>query len=572
MDSLSLTGRRWLLAPNEAEVANTLQQQHQLHPLVARCLSQSAGRHTPEEWLNPSWDQLHSPEQMYGLPQAVDRIRRAIHDGESIRIVTDYDVDGTTSSLILQHTMRILKASGPLSYHIPHRFDEGYGFSVRAAERAAEDGVQLIITADIGVRDHDAVTRAQELGVDVIVCDHHLPDGGSPPEHAYAVLCPPQASCSYPNPALAACGVSLKLATALLNGHPKANAILNSMCKLAAIGTVADVVSLASLENRAIVALGIKSLNEPPHAPGLQALLNIAGLQIGHITAADIGFRVAPRINAAGRLDSATAVIELLNERDPIQAARMATELDQVNQRRRNVQDRLILQATDEMDPESGFGLVWGPESDGWHRGVVGIVAAKLRDKTHRPMAIASVQGDWARGSVRSTPETHAVKALESAAHLLERFGGHPAAAGFTVRTSNLPALRDHLTAYALQHQPNDTTAPELVLSAEIPESSLHENLVAEVQRLGPFGKENPSPLLAVTSVNPEWTRVMGKNHLKIGLGPMEAVWWNGAGYASQLNGLIDLAGTIGFHHWRGQKQARLTIEDARPATQPDPE
>ena len=571
MDSLSLTGRRWHFAESPIEVAHALQQQHQLHPLVARCLSQSAGSQVSTEWLNPSWDQLHSPHLMHGLPEAVERIRRAIHQGESIRIVTDYDVDGTTSSLILQHTLRILKASGPLSYHIPHRFDEGYGFSVRAAQTAAEDGVTLIITADIGVRDHAAVNRAQELGVDVIVCDHHLPEGGSPPEQACAVLCPPQAACSYPNPALAACGVSLKLATALLHEHPKASAILSSMCKLAAIGTVADVVSLASLENRAIVALGLNGLNEQRHAPGLQALLNIAGLQMGHITASDIGFRIAPRINAAGRLDSATAVIELLNERDPIEAAQKATELDQVNQRRRSVQDRLIRQASAEMDENSCFGLVWGPEADGWHRGVVGIVAAKLRDQTHRPMAIASVQGEWARGSVRSTPELHAVKALESAAHLLERFGGHPAAAGFTVRTADLPALRTQLADYASHHQSSDTIAPELILSAEVSAASLNETLVAGVQHLGPFGKGNPSPLLSVTSVTPQWTRIMGKSHLKIGLGSIEAVWWNGARYEAELQGPIDLAGTIGFHHWRGQRQARLTIEDARPATPQDP-
>ncbi len=571
MSSLSLTGRQWHLLDSPEEIREQLQKERNLHPLVASCLSLSAGRDDPDSWLAPDWSHLHPPELMRGLSTAVDRIQKAVRDEAHIRIVTDYDVDGTTSSLILQHSLRLLGARGSLSYHIPNRFKEGYGFSVQAAEAAAEEGVSLILTADIGVRDHDAVSRAAELGVDVIVCDHHLPEGEAVPKHALAVLCPPQKDCDYPNPDLAACGVSLKLATALLQHHPRHSEIIQSMCKLAAIGTVADVVSLSSLENRAIVALGLEGLNRPPHAPGLQALLDVSGLKIGQIVASDLGFRIGPRINAAGRLESATAVIELLNQRDPMEAARQAAELDQVNQRRRSVQDQLTQWAEKQLDAESNFGCVWGNEDEGWHRGVVGIVAARLRDRTHRPAAVVSVQGEWARGSIRSTPGIHAVSALDSVSDLLERFGGHPAAAGFTVHRERLPALAEGLNAYASGQLEGKTQTPQLQITAQVPVATLNSDVISSLHKLGPFGKGNPAPVIALETLVPNWVRPMGKNHLRIDLGVLDAVWWNGAKHASELTGEVELAGTLGFNTWKGQRKARLTLEDARPATRQEP-
>jgi single-stranded-DNA-specific exonuclease len=440
---LSLTGRIWELS----EQAPALDS---VHPLTARCIPSRLNGASLSDWLKPSIKHLHDPALMLGMDRATARIRAAIDDRQRVRIVTDYDVDGTTSSLILQQTLLRVGGKGLLDYHIPNRFVEGYGFSVTAAEKAAADGIGVIITADIGVKDHDAVNAAAAAGVDVIICDHHLPGGASVPERAYAVLCPPQDGCSYPNKALAACGVSLKLAQAMLVDHPNADALIRSMMKVAAIGTVADVVDLSGLENRAIVSLGVEQLRLGRHSPGLQALLEVAGLSPDAIDAGALGYKIGPRINAAGRLEGASAVVELFSERDPGRAHARARALDQLNERRKVIQGELVEACLDQLgDSLPDFAVLWGDESAGWHRGVVGIVAARVRDQINRPVAVIAVTGDSARGSVRSTPRIHAVNALSSASDLLPRFGGHPAAAGFSIDTKNLPALREQLDAFA---------------------------------------------------------------------------------------------------------------------------
>jgi single-stranded-DNA-specific exonuclease len=343
-----------------------------------------------------------------------------------------------------------------VSYHIPSRFDEGYGFSVRAAQQAAEDGVGLVVTADIGVRDHAAIEAARSRGLGVLVCDHHLPAGAAVPQDAI-VLCPPQAGDAYPNRSLAACGVSLKLAQALLREHPKRDGVIRSLLKLAAIGTVADMVSLGTLENRAIVALGLRELAQGPHHPGLQALLEVSGLTGGdaRIDEAALGFRIGPRINAAGRVAEATLVVQLLTERDPARARALAERLDALNTERRDIQKRLVEGCLAAIpDPPPPFVLLSGREDEGWHRGVVGIVASRVKDELERPVAVVSIQGEWAVGSVRSVGGVHAVRALDSVSDLLAKYGGHPAAAGFTVRTADLDALRERLSAFVAEVAP----------------------------------------------------------------------------------------------------------------------
>ncbi len=490
---------------------------------------------------------------MAGMGVALARLRRAVRDGERIRIVTDYDVDGTTSSLILQSALRILGVTDALSYHIPDRFDEGYGFSVRAADRAADDGVGLLVTADIGVRDHAAVTRAQERGVDVIVCDHHLPDGGVVPADAHAVLCPPQDGCDYPNVSLAACGVSLKVAQALLREHPRYDRFVRSLLKVAAIGTVADVVDLGTPENRAIVALGLEALRHDRHSPGLTALLEVSGVDPSQVQASDLGFRLGPRINAAGRLDSAMSVIELFFERDPDTARARARVLVR--------EVRAGLPA----EPEP-FVLAWGAEGDGWHRGVVGIVAARVRDAAHRPTAIVSVQGDRAVGSVRSLPGVHAVEALDRARDLLIRYGGHPVAAGFTVPTEHLPALQERLSAHAREAAAGALPLPTLQVEELCPADQANGQLAAALERLGPYGKGNAEPLLVLPGVRPTDLRPLGKGgkHLRFSIGELDAVWWSGDHHARDLQGTVSLAGRLGFNTWRGRKTVRFTVEDAR--------
>jgi len=571
MALLSLTGKQWKLRDTDRTVVRTLEQQLHLHPLVAECL---ASRVTDPEaarlWLRPSLDHLHAPEDLMGMPIALRRIRAAIEARESIRIVTDYDVDGTTSSLILQGALRILGAGSLLSYHIPDRFNEGYGFSVKAAESAAADGIGLIITADIGVRDHEAVNTAKANGIDVIICDHHLPAGASVPHEAVAVLCPPQEGCPYPNKALAACGVSLKLAQALLEDHPRRGAIIKSMLKVAAIGTVADVVDLATPENRAIVTHGLRGLQNGVHTPGLRALLEVSGVE-GEITAEDLGFRLGPRINAAGRLAEATAVIELFDERDPDRARGRAQALDQLNTERRRIQSSLVDQCLEQIpDPPPPFVVIWGDEADGWHRGVVGIVAAKVRDHVNRPTAIVAVSGADARGSVRSTPGVHAVQALDSAATLLLGHGGHPAAAGFSVAAEHLDALRDRLNAFASGSGQEGAKAPVVEVDAECDSVTLRtpdaDVLAQGLSDLGPHGKGNPAPTIQVNGVHPAQIRPLGDRHIRFNIGDVEAVWWNGRVHSRALSaGAFSVIGSLGYNTWRGRRSVRFTVQDARP-------
>ncbi len=570
MEHLSFRGQQWSLRDVPQPAAKRLENQLQLHPLVARCLAaRTPNTESARTWLRPSLDHLHDPAHVMGMNIAVRRIKQAIEKEERIRIVTDYDVDGTTSSLIIQGTLRLLGAAHRLDYHIPDRFKEGYGFSTAAAKQAAKDGVDLIVTADIGVRDHEAVRLASENGVDVIICDHHLPAGQAVPAEAIAVLCPPQAGCPYPNKALAACGVSLKLAEALLEDHPKRAAIIRSMLKIAAIGTVADVVDLSTPENRAIVSFGLKGLQSGLHVPGLRALLDVAGLQ-GQISAGDLGFKLGPRINAAGRLAQATAVIELFDERDPSAALAKAQALDELNRERQQIQKRLVSECLAQLpDPAPAFVTLWGLESEGWHRGVVGIVAAKVRDAINRPVAIVSIAGPDARGSVRSTPDCHAVQALDAAQNILQAYGGHPAAAGFSVQTDKLDRLQTALNEWATEQVSGEYLAPKIEVDAICDRDDLqHPNLDLLAQGLSdlePFGKGNSAPLIQVDGVHVSNLRPMGEKHIRMQIGALDAVWWNGRIHSDALSkGPVSLVGSIGYNTWRGRRTVRYTVEDAR--------
>lgn len=564
----SRSGRVWELRTAEPRVVQALAaglglREGAARVLAARGLDLGAAR----EFLSPGAGAFHDPGLLLGLDRAVARIEDALRRGEHVRLVTDYDVDGTTSCLVLHAALdRRIAASGSaarVTYHLPDRFTEGYGLSLRAVETAAAEGVGLLVTADIGVRDHASVRRARELGLDVVVVDHHLPAGEEVPDAAYAVVCPPQRGCGYPNKSLAACGVSLKLATALLDGDPRRDVVLASMLKLAAIGTVADVVDLATMENRAIVALGLEALNGGRHGAGLQALLDVAGVRVGSVDATALGFRIGPRINAAGRLQDATAVVRLLRERDAVRAARMAHELDALNRERQGIQERLVEMALARVpDPLPPFVVVWGPEDEGWHRGVVGIVASKLREKLHRPVAVvATLPGGLATGSVRSVPTVHAVRALDAAAPLFVRYGGHAAAAGFTLPSERLPALADRLGAFVAEHAGTDALVAREEVDVALPVGALDVGLVEELGRLEPCGRGNPTPKLAVEG-RAEAVRVVKDRHLFFRVGALEGVWWGGAEHRELLAAGRVLFGTAAMDAWNGRVTPRVTVED----------
>jgi single-stranded-DNA-specific exonuclease len=570
----SLLGARWIPLVVGEERVQELARATGLSRAAARVLALrwTDPSSDPSEWLDAGLDHLCDPYAMLNMEAAVDRLRFAVRRGERLKVVTDYDVDGTTSSLVLQAALKLLSGQVRVDYHIPNRFGEGYGFSVHAARQAASEGVGLVVTADIGVRDHAAVAAAREAGVDVLVCDHHLPAGASVPQGA-TVLCPPQQGDSYPNRALAACGVSLKLAQALLAEHPKRDAIVRSLLKLAAIGTVADMVPLDTIENRAIVRMGLRELNRGPHHAGLTALMRAAGLTPGAIKTNDLGYRLGPRINAAGRVADATLVVELLSTRDEAEATELARTLEALNTERKDIQRRLVDEALEAIgDDPDPFVVLSGREDDGWHRGVVGIVAARVKEEVHRPVAVVSIQGELAVGSVRSVPGVHAVQALDSASDLLVKYGGHPAAAGFTVPTAHLDALRARLGDFVRARLSSSDLVPIRKIDARLEPAEVREALLAELKRLGPFGIANPRPTFLLQGVQAHGVRVLGKDQRTLkflvptGAGRrVEAIWWGRAELADLVRTEpLDLLVTLDENVWQGTRRLQLEVRDAR--------
>ncbi|MEC7241132.1 MAG: single-stranded-DNA-specific exonuclease RecJ [Myxococcota bacterium] len=571
-ERLSGQDEHWALKSSDREVLRGLIDQNGCSEELAQCLASRGlrGGESAQRFLQPSSQDFLDPYGILNMQKAVDRLRQAAQHKERIRVVTDYDVDGTTSSLVLQSTLRFLGVNA-ISYHIPDRMIEGYGFSVVAAEKAHADGIDLIVTADIGVKDHAAVARAHALGVDVLICDHHLPSGAEVPEHAI-VLCPPQAGCLYSNKALAACGVSWKLSEALLADHPKREAILLSLLKLVAIGTVADVVDLSTRENRAIVKRGLEQLNAGRHTPGLQALLEVSGLQPGTITSSDLGFRVGPRINAAGRLASATTVVDLLQCRNPQEAKQKALALDRMNTERRAIQDKILEEAIEQVVEEAPrLVVVSGTESDGWHRGVTGIVAGRLRDHFGCPALVISQTDTDAVGSMRSTPQVHAVELLEEVSETLTRFGGHPAAAGFSLSAGSIPAFRTRLME-AIESGEVSVTPPSRLADLQIQAANVSRDLVSQLAVLEPTGKGNESPLVWIQGIVLEGHRTLKDKHLKAEFptqeGHAEMIWWNAGHLFAEVCGCekVDVLGRIGLNRWRGRETLQVQVEALRPA------
>src|SRR5581483_1591782 len=409
-------------------------------PVLARLLA-IRGMVTAEaadEFLHPALDRLHSPFLMTGMRAAVSRLLAAIARQEKILIYGDYDVDGTTAIVILKAAIEL--CGGAAEFHVPHRIREGYGMREDVIERAAAEGVRLIISVDTGIRAMSAAEAAARLGVDLIVTDHHLPEEGEAPR-ALAVLNPNQSGCEYPCKALCGAGVAFKLAQALLTSPDailtravQIDALLKSFLKMVAIATVADAVPLTG-ENRVIAALGLDGLRSPVNA-GLKALIEVATVDVSRrLTSADIAFRLGPRLNAAGRMDVARDVVELFSTRDAARARELAEKLNQLNGERQQEEARII-EEIEKLLAEPGarepYCLV--VDGDGWHRGVTGIAATRVVERYGRPaLVIARDDTGEAHGSGRSISRFHLLEALESCRTLFTRFGGHAHAVGFSL-------------------------------------------------------------------------------------------------------------------------------------------
>src|SRR5215470_3233083 len=584
-----LTGARWHVIDNDPAArssgataqlerlqAEMGEDRILLHCLLNRGLS-NAGE--IQKFLAPEFvNHLHSPYLLRDMERAVERLRRALRDRERIMIVTDFDVDGTTSSVILSHTLRLLGAGERISCYIPDRFSEGYGLSRQIVERAAAEGFRIIVTADIGIKSHAEARMARSLGVDLIICDHHLPDGEDVPAEAFAVLCPKGSSgVDYPNKSLAACGVSLKLADALLTGREKRDAILSSLAKLTAIGTIADMVDLSASENRAIVSHGLRTLNQRSNNPGLRALLKLSQVN-SPVTAFDVGFRIGPRINAAGRIAHADSVLALFDAKTDDEAMKIAFKLDAMNAQRQHVQSVLLdkLKASIEggrPDPESELERVLvfaGAETEGFHRGVIGIVCSKIVEMTGRPTFICSIDEEGiAHGSARSINGFHLVEALDSISDALVKYGGHPMAAGFTLAAPKIEEMRYRLNRHASEVMSDDDLGQTLNADAEITIDDATVEAARALARLEPHGVGNPQPLFLMRRLPLRSVQTLKEKHLKFLIGKekteIEALWWNAAEHRPKLAGtpLISLMCRLEVNKWNGRENCQLRVVDA---------
>ena len=564
-----MLAKKWKIATHHHRIAAAFGRDLGLQPLTAALLI-ARGHDTPEKaekFLRPSISDLHDPYLLKGMHVAVARINKAIDDGEKVLVWGDYDVDGTTGTVLLRKTLKMLGAE--TEFHVPNRFTEGYGVNIPALAEAKDRGCTLAISVDCGIRSFEPVAWAKENGLDFIITDHHLtdPEKGNP--DAFAVVNPNQTGCTYPDKNLAGVGVAFKLAHALLRERGKEH-LVPGFLKIAAIGTVADVMNLTG-ENRAIVALGLRDLPKTKNL-GLKALMEVADCR-SDMTSYHIGFRIAPRINAAGRMDVARHVVELFEAEDFGEARKLAEILDSRNRERQQVQTKIVQLAMEEASTRADqmFVVVAG---EGWHRGVIGLAASRIAERMHRPAIVLSIENGTAHGSARTIADYHVLSALESCPQLFEQFGGHAAAAGMKLDSNKIDQLRAALHLHASDTFAHTRPVPELKIDAAVSSRTMSLRLAEELACLEPLGAGNPKPIFATAGLRlDEEPWVMKEKHLKLKLSDgdgerFEAVWWDGV-ERSQGRTLapgvnIELAYSPGVNTWRGTSRLQLVVEDLR--------
>lgn len=566
-----MTAKKWTIRKHDHERVQQFARELGVQPLIAALLI-ARGYDTQDKadaFLSPSLQHLHDPFLLKGMREAVDRIQKAARNGEKIMVWGDYDVDGTTGTVLLRRAFKLLGVES--EFHVPNRFTEGYGVNIPALEEAKARGVSLVITVDCGIRSFEPLEWAMENSLDVIVTDHHLSDEarGNPP--AVAVVNPNQTGCEYPDKHLAGVGVAFKLADALLR-EAGLESEIPGFLKIAAIGTVADVMDLTG-ENRAIVAIGLKDLLLTDNC-GLRALMEVADCT-SEMTSYHIGFRIGPRINAAGRMDVAKHVVELLEETDFVKARQLASLLDSRNRERQQTQHKITELAFAEAaeHADSNFIVVAG---EGWHRGVIGLAASRIADKLYRPTIVLSIEDGIAQGSGRSIPGFHLLHALEAAQDLFEQFGGHRAAAGMKIRSERISELRTRLSHHADDVLVPDDLVRELSIDAVLLPKTIDLKLLAALAALEPFGQGNPKPIFVTKGlVLREDPFVMKEKHLKLKLESdsgrqLEAVWWDGVdqskGRTLRRGSRIELAYVLEVNNWQGNRKIQLVVEDFREA------
>lgn len=547
--------QRWVLSEPHPEQAEALAKAAHLPHVLAELLVARGITEATQAFafLNPDTAHLHDPFLMLGMAAAVERLERAIAQHEPVLLYGDYDVDGTTAVVLLKTAIEML--GGEARFHVPHRIREGYGLQSSVLEAAYADGIRLVITVDTGMRAFAEAETARRLGMDLIITDHHLLDANEQVPAALAILNPNQRGCGYPEKSLCGAAIALKLAQALLERRDaeKTRAkTLPSFLKMAAIATIADAVPLRG-ENRTIAALGLRELRRPMGV-GLRALFAAAALDPAakQLTGFDVAFRLAPRINAAGRMDVASEVIELFTTRDLGRAGELAAKLERLNRERRDT-EAFVLKVIEERlatDAELAAERILILDGDGWHRGVIGILASRVVERTAKPAIVVCIEDGVAHGSGRSVDGFPLLEAIETCADLFTRFGGHAFAVGFALPASALPELKRRLCCFAMERLAAREPERVLHVHAELPLDRITPVLAGWLKKLEPLGHGNPEPVFVARNARllaP--VRVMKERHIRldlaqgqgasspnaIGLGAMRAIGWDMAFRATEL-------------------------------------
>ena len=608
--------KRWNVAPPQAS-AEELAARLKVSPLIAQVLLVRGVAEVDDcqAFLRPSLSSLHHPSTLPGVTQAADRIARAIRDHEKIVIYGDYDVDGITATAILWHAVRTL--GGKADFYVPHRIDEGYGLNAQAIAQICDQGAKLIVTVDCGITAIEQVKVARDRGVDLIVTDHHewkeAPsaaevEGGSgvvewsgggvdapgltpPPHHPTTPLLPsavalvhprlPTGGAPYGNPHLCGAGVAFKLAWGVglaMSGSAKVSQefrdYLVDATALAALGTIADVVPLVG-ENRALAHFGLGGLKDSK-LTGLRALIESAGLTGQKLTSFDVGFKLAPRLNACGRMGHARLAVEMLTTADGPKAMEIAVYLEQQNKARQAMEKKIAEQAVGQAvergyDKEDSRAIVLGEHE--WHPGVIGIVASRLVDKFHRPTIMVAINNGHGQGSGRSIAGFHLANALNACTEHLVSHGGHEMAAGLKVKTEKFEDFRHAFRDVALDLLTPEDLVPHLRLDAEAMVPQLTESLVRDLQRLGPFGHANPRPLICLKGMEvAQPPRRVGKtgDHLQLSLKQENRVIkCIGFGFGNlesdiRVGSRIEVAGEPSLNEWNGRVNVELEVKDLR--------
>jgi single-stranded-DNA-specific exonuclease len=565
--------RRWVFPrPADSAAVALLCSELRLPPVLCRVLAQRGFADVPSArgFLRPHAGQLHAPGELAGMGDAVARLRRARDAGEAVLVHGDYDVDGICSTALYTRALRMMGLRA--EPFVPHRLVDGYDLSDAGIAEARRCGATLILTGDCGIVAHDAVERAAAAGIDVIVTDHHT--AGPTLPAAAAVVNPNRTDCGYPDKGLAGVGVAYKVCCALASelGFPESR--LHSLLDLVAIATIADLAPLVG-ENRTLVRWGLKVLPQTPN-PGLRALLRVTRLaDKGEITAAQVGFVLAPRLNAVGRMGEALRGVRLLLTDDEREAAAIAATLEDENRWRQTVDGDTLRAALakleTEYDPDEHRGVVLA--ADGWHPGVIGIVASRVVERIHRPTVLIALDGaNDGKGSARSIPGFHLYDAMRDCSEHLSRFGGHRMAAGCSIRPDRVDAFRAAFDQRARAVLEDDHLVPEVRVDLEVELHQANEELARLIRHAGPFGMGNSTPVFAARRVGVVGApRVVGQNHLKLTLGAfghsLEAIGFGMADRIGEVSeGPLDVAFKLEENTWNGRTTAQAKLVDVRPA------